>query len=182
MSLDYNADVIVVGAGPAGISAAVEVARAGKKVVLLERSHYAGSKNMYGGAVYTTALKEVFKEDFDKIPYERIINSHTWSFLSENASFEMTYKNPSSQNAYAVKRFELENALIKLAKQYGVYFCPDTLVQNLLVENNKVIGVKTELEEYRAPVTILADGVNSLLAKKIALRSDYKPKDMILSI
>ena len=92
MSIDYNADVIVIGGGPAGISAALTVARAGKKVVLLERSHYPGSKNMYGGAVYTTALKEVFEDDFDKIPYERIINSHTWAFLSESTSFELNYK------------------------------------------------------------------------------------------
>ena len=76
MEIKYDADVIVVGAGPAGVSAAVKVAREGKKVVLLERSNYPGSKNMYGGAVYTKALKEVFEDDFNTIPYERVINSH----------------------------------------------------------------------------------------------------------
>ena len=181
MDINYNADVIVVGAGPAGISASVEIARAGKKVVLIERSHYAGSKNMYGGAVYTTALKEVFQEDFEKIPYERIINSHTWAFLAENSSFELTYKNPFSKYAYATKRFDLENAMIKIAKELGVYFCPDTLVKNLVIKSNKVVGVKTELEEYYAPITILADGVNSLLAREIGLRGKFKPHDFILS-
>ena len=181
MGIDYNADVIVVGGGPAGIAAAIEVARAGKKVVLLERSSYPGSKNMYGGAVYTKALKEIFKEDFDKIPYERIINSHTWAFLSEDTSFELNYNNPSSQTAYAVKRFDLEHALIDIAKSKGVYFCPNTLVKNLVLDNNRVIGVKTELEEYLAPVTILADGVNSLLAREVGLRQDFKRHDFILS-
>ncbi|MBQ8475835.1 FAD-binding protein [bacterium] len=181
MSIEFNADVIVIGGGPAGISAALTVARSGKKVVLLERSHYPGSKNMYGGAVYTTALKEVFEDDFDKIPYDRIINSHTWAFLSEGASFELTYNNKTSKEAYAVKRFELESTLIDIAKQKGVYFCPDTLVQNLILKDNKVIGVKTELEEYFAPVTIIADGVNSLLAREIGLRNKFKPHDFILS-
>jgi len=181
MNMDYNADVIVVGGGPAGISAAIEVARAGKRVVLLERSHWAGSKNMYGGAVYTTALREVLKEDFDKIPYERIINSHTWAFLSEDASFELTYRNLTSQAAYATKRFNLENALIDIAKKNNVYFCPDTLVKNLILKDNKVVGIKTELEEYYAPVTILADGVNSLLAREANLRNDFKTHDFILS-
>ena len=99
MDINFNSDVIVVGAGPAGISAAIEVAKAGKKVVLVERSLYPGSKNMYGGAVYTTALKEVFGEDFNSIPYERIINSHTWSFLNETGSFDLTFKNNESKNA-----------------------------------------------------------------------------------
>jgi len=44
-----------------------------------------------------------------------------------------------------------------------------------------VIGVKTELEEYLAPVTILADGVNSLLAREVGLRQDFKRHDFILS-
>jgi len=182
MDIKYNADVIVVGAGPAGISAAIEVARGGKKVVLLERSNYPGSKNMYGGAVYTKALKEVFKEDFASVPYERIVNSHTWAFLNETSSFEMTYKNDEAMSAYAVKRFNLEKWMVEIAKKQGVYFCPNTLVKDLIQRNNKVVGVKTELEEYFAPVVIIADGVNSLLSRKVALRNDYKTKDMILSV
>jgi len=181
MDINYNTDCIVIGAGPAGISAALEVARGGKKVVLLERSHYPGSKNMYGGAVYTCALKEIFKEDFKDIPYERIINSHTWSFLSNGASFDMTYTNKSDKSAYAVKRFNLESWMIEYAKNKGVYFCPDTLVKNLIIKKDGVIGVKTELEEYYAPVTIIADGVNSLLAKEIGLRKSHESKDFILS-
>lgn len=181
MDVLYNADVIVIGGGPAGISAAISVARAGKKVVLLERSNYPGCKNMYGGAVYTTALKEVFEEDFENIPYDRIINSHSWAFLSEDASFELNYNNTSEKTAYAVKRFDLDSALIDLAKKHGVYFCPNTLVKDLVIQENKVVGVKTELEEYYAPVTIIAEGVNSLLARKIGLRPDFKSYDFILS-
>ena len=181
MDINYNADVIVVGAGPAGISAAIEIAREDRKVVLLERSNYPGSKNMYGGAVYTHALKEVFKEDFDSIPYERVINSHTWAFLNEQSSFEMTYRNDEATSAYAIKRFNLEKWMVDIAKKHGVFYCPNTLVVDLLQRNGTIIGVKTEQEEYYAPVTIIADGVNSLLARKVALRNDYQCKDMILS-
>ena len=182
MDINYNADVIVVGAGPAGISAALEVAREGRKVVLLERSSYPGSKNMYGGAVYTKALKEVFEDDFDSIPFERVINSHTWAFLNETGAFEMTYNNSAATSAYAIKRLQLESWMVEVAKKYGVFYCPNTLVVDLVQENGCVVGVKTESEEYYAPITILADGVNSLLARKIALRNDYKSKDMILSV
>ena len=118
MNIEYNADVIVVGAGPAGISAAYEIAKKGKKVVLLERAQHPGSKNMYGGAVYTSALKEVFKDDFETIPFERVINSHTWSFLNDTGSFDITYKNNSSTQAYAIKRFDLERWMIDIVKKY----------------------------------------------------------------
>lgn len=181
MNIEYNADSIVVGAGPCGISAALEIARGGKKVVLIERSKYPGSKNMYGGAVYTCALKQVFQEDFNSIPYERIINSHTWSFLNDEGSFDLTYKNSSSKDALAIKRFNLENWMVEIAKKQGVNYIPNTLVKELIVKNDTVVGVKTELEEYYAPITIIADGVNSLLAKKAGLRAPFKRKDVLLS-
>ena len=40
-------DAIVVGAGPAGISAALTIRRGGKNVVVLERAETAGQKNMF---------------------------------------------------------------------------------------------------------------------------------------
>lgn len=182
MDIKYNADVIVVGAGPCGIAAAISVAKKAKRVILIDRAKYPGSKNMYGGAVYTKALKEVFEDDFDKIKYERIINSHTWSFLNEVGSFDITYKNFSSSSAYAIKRFNLEKQMIEIAKNNGVYYIPNTLVTNLIQKNNSVVGIQTEYEKYYAPITIIADGANSLLARELKLRSDYKPKDMILSV
>lgn len=182
MDTKFNTDVIVVGAGPSGIAAALTIAKNNKKVILVERASYPGSKNMYGGAVYTTALKEVFGDDFNKFKYERIINSHTWSFLNETGSFEMTYKNNESDSAYAIKRFQLESQMVEIAKANGVYYIPNTLVKNLIQENGSVVGIQTEQEKYYAPVTILADGVNSLLAKELGLRKDYQTKDMILSI
>jgi choline dehydrogenase-like flavoprotein len=45
-------DAVVVGAGPAGSSAALALARAGRSVVMVERGPFPGSKNVYGGVVY----------------------------------------------------------------------------------------------------------------------------------
>ena len=182
MDIMYNADIVVVGAGPAGIGAAISAVRLGKKVVLIDRAKYPGSKNMYGGAVYSTPLKEVFGlEALRTLPYERIINSNTWSFLNDEGSFDLTYRNSSSESAYAIKRFNLEKWMIEQAKKEGVYYIPDTLVKELIEDDGYVVGVKTEYEDYFAKVVILADGANSFLAHKIGLREEFKPKDMLLS-
>ena len=54
---ENKTDVIVVGAGPAGIACAITLARSGKEVVLIERGMFAGSKNVFGGAIYTQPTK-----------------------------------------------------------------------------------------------------------------------------
>ena len=63
--------------------------------------------------------------------------------------------------------------MIDIAKKRGVYFAPNTLVKNLIQQNGYVVGVETELEKYYAPIVILADGVNSLLAKELNLREKH---------
>ena len=58
--MENKTQVIIVGGGPAGISAGITLARAGKEVVLIERGSDSGSKNMFGGAIYTQPTKEIF--------------------------------------------------------------------------------------------------------------------------
>ncbi|MSX78466.1 MAG: FAD-dependent oxidoreductase, partial [Actinobacteria bacterium] len=59
-----DTDIIVVGAGPAGSCAAIAAAKAGKRVVLIERGPFPGSKNMYGGVIYPRILDELIPDWF----------------------------------------------------------------------------------------------------------------------
>ena len=175
-------DIIVVGAGPAGVSAAITAAKGGKKVVLVERAPFAGAKNMYGGVIYTHAAQEIFP-NYKEAPIERYISAHSYVLLSENDSTQITYKNSlHKDNAFVAIRAKWDKWCVEQAVKEGVYFAPDTLVKELIVKDGKVCGITTDVEDFYADVVIIADGVNSLLARQIGLREDIKPKNVALGV
>ncbi|MFP3280640.1 MAG: FAD-dependent oxidoreductase, partial [Vulcanisaeta sp.] len=53
-------DVIVVGAGPAGLTAAQQLANRGFKVLVVERGKKPGSKNVFGGRIYAHVLDKLY--------------------------------------------------------------------------------------------------------------------------
>ena len=176
-------DVIVVGAGPAGISCAITLARAGKGVVLIERGSFAGSKNVFGGAIYTQPTKEIFPDFETSAPLERRNVEHRFAILGELDSTVIAYKNKQEEcSSYTVIRAKFDRWMAEQAKKEGVYLVEKTVVRELLTESGKVVGVRTELEDYKADLVILADGTNSLLAKQIGLREDILPRDVALSV
>lgn len=181
MNEQNKTDVIVVGAGPAGISCAVTIARQGKKVVLIERGSFAGSKNVFGGAIYTQPTKEIFPDFEASAPLERKNIEHKFAILGEEDSTVISYRNKNA-GSYTVFRGKFDRWMAEQAKKEGVYLVEKTVVRELITQDDKVIGVKTELEDYYADIVVLADGVNSLLAKQIGLRKDISTKDVALSV
>lgn len=175
-------DVIVVGSGPAGVSAAVTVARGGKKVVLVERSSFSGAKNMYGGVIYSHAAAEIFP-NYKEAPIERYVGAHSYALLSESDSTNISYKNHNEkENSFITIRAKWDKWCVEQAIKEGVYYAPDTLVRELILQDGKVMGITTDVEDYFADVVIIADGVNSLLAKQLGLRQDIKPKNVALGV
>ena len=180
---ENKVDVIVVGGGPAGISCAVTVARAGKKVVLIERGKFCGSKNVFGGAIYAQPTREIFP-DFEKnAPLERKTVEHKYALLGQDDATVISYKKKHEDAvSYSVVRGKFDRWMAEEAEKEGVILVEETVVKDLIVKDGCVVGVRTELEDYYCDITVLADGVNSLLAKQIGLRSDLKPQDVALSV
>ena len=174
-------DVIVVGAGPAGIACAITLARAGKEVVLIERGLFAGSKNVFGGAIYTKPTKEIFPNFEQEAPLERRNITHNFMILGENDSASIAYRKEGNES-YSVIRGKFDRWMAQKAKEAGVILVEQTVVRELIKNGTKVVGVKTELEDYFADIVVLADGVNSLLAKQIKLRKEIETKDVALSV
>ena len=178
---ENKTDVIVVGAGPAGISCAITLARSGKEVVLIERGLFAGSKNVFGGAIYTQPTKEIFPNFEQEAPVERCTVKHNFAILGEVDSTTISYRK-NDNTSYSVIRGKFDRWAAEEARKAGVYLVEETVVRELIKQKNKVIGVKTELEDFYADIVILADGVNSLLAKQVGLRKTIETKDVALSV
>lgn len=176
-------DVIVVGAGPAGVSAGITLARANKKVLIVERGSFAGAKNVFGGAVYVESVQELFPNFLQEAPIERFNHEHKYALLTQKEATTISYKSDENRkNSCTVIRSKFDKWCVEQAQKEGAFFAPNTVVRELIIQNNKVVGIKTDLEEYYANIVIIADGVNSLLAKQLNLRKKIQPKNVALAI
>jgi len=170
-------DAIVVGAGPAGSSAALTMARAGLDVALLERGAFPGEKNMFGGVLHRLpALEEIFPDFWDQAPLERHIVKKNISFMTDEAFFNVSFDTQESDrppyNGYTIFRPRFDNWLAEEAVKAGATLLTRSTVDDVILDNGKVVGVTMLRDggELRAPLVVAADGVLSFVAKKAGLR------------
>ncbi len=181
-------DVIVVGAGPAGLSAAHLLGEAGLEVVVIERGDFPGSKNVMGGILYRQPTEEIFPGFWREAPLERhIVETQAW-VLTESAAFKAAHRHTAfgeePYNAFSVLRARFDKWLGQQVRKAGVLIVPETVVESAIREGERVIGVKTgrpEGELY-ADVVIAADGVNSLLAQDAGLREELSSEQVAAAV
>jgi electron transfer flavoprotein-quinone oxidoreductase len=184
-------DVVVVGAGPAGISAACILAESGLKTVVIERGEYPGAKNMSGGVLYGHNLAQILP-DYVALgcPVERnIIESRIW-YLSKDAGISIGYRDniftaERKNNVFTTGRAKFDRWFAEQAKKKGALVIPSTVVVDLLKDSQgRVYGVTTNRQdgEIKAKVVLLADGVNSPLAAKTGFRPELKAEHVALAV
>ncbi len=168
-------DVIVVGAGIAGSSAALRLAQGGANVLLLERAEQAGQKNLSGGILWGDDLARVLPKWRDEMPVERHLVRKRFGFLTGDRSLAFDYEDGGWRTppyvAHTVLRARTDAWLAQKAEEAGATVVTSVPVERLAWEGSKVRGVVQGGETMTAPVTIVADGANS----RVTLGTPIRP-------
>ncbi len=186
--MDERFDCIIIGAGPSGVTAALRLAREGLSVAVFERGR-PGSKNMFGGVLYSTILNKLIPEFWKEAPVERHVIRKRFSLLSPSseAAFDLCFNafdSPPYNNSFTVLRARFDRWYAGKAEEAGALIVTDANVEDFIVEDGAVKGVRVGMEsgEVRGDCVICAEGANSLLAEKAGLKKKPDPSGMTLGV
>src|ERR1700712_4497075 len=179
---DTSADVIVVGAGPAGSTAATYLARSGVDVLLLEKSVFPRDK-VCGDGLTPRGVKQVLalgvdvsSDDWLRNTGLRVVGGGTslelpWPVLQDYPGFGLVRP-----------RRDFDQMLADLAVKAGARLRVGTTVTTPIQDEQtgRIIGVNAKTEDgptsFRAPLVIAADGVSARIALGMGInKRDDRP-------
>jgi 1H-pyrrole-2-carbonyl-[peptidyl-carrier protein] chlorinase len=179
----YDADVIIVGGGPAGSALGSYLARDGHKVIILEKDIHPRD---HVGESLTPSTNLIFKEIgfLDKMNDAGFIhkpgtgwNAHRsplWKFI-EVWLFEYPIPNAPQPYTYNVERDAMDTMLLRHAHEHGVKVLQGVKVKEVLFEGDRAVGVRAQLtdgweRDLRARVVVDASGRRCFLANQLKLK------------
>lgn len=181
-------DAIVVGAGPAGLSAACTLADSGLNVIVIERGDYPGAKNVMGGILYSEPTAQIFPEFWKEAPLERPITEENYWFLTGDSVTKFGHRNQKfaqePYNAFSVFRAHFDKWMGQKLKEKGGLLICETVVEDIIEKEGKVVGVRCGRAEgdIYADVVIVAEGVNSMLTQKALKMQKMNMKEDYLAV
>jgi electron transfer flavoprotein-quinone oxidoreductase len=162
------------------------MAKEGLDVLVIERGEYPGSKNVSGALLHSHILLSIFPNFWDEAPVERFVTHRKLTFLTPDTSLTVDFRDDyfakPPYNGFTVLRSKFDPWLAKKAEDAGALIMTGTLVEDLIWEGDRVIGVKTRKQdgEVHAHVVIIAEGANSILTQKAGLKRDMPPQEMAI--
>lgn len=193
--MDEKFDCIIVGAGIAGLAAAMILARNNMKFLLIEKGEFAGSKNVSGGVLWGSDLAKLVPEYWveEDGGWERFINHRRLTFMDDQSTFSIDFKsshfNETPYSGVVVLRSKFDRWLAGKVQDaidnsdYAMesFIATNIKVDEVLMEEDKAVGIRTGDEEFHAESVIIAEGVNNLLTRQVGLQDDYVPADHMLT-
>jgi electron transfer flavoprotein-quinone oxidoreductase len=187
---DNEFDAIVVGAGLAGSAAALTMASQDLDVLVLERGQSPGTKNVFGGVLYTPTVRELV--DVDDAPLQRYVAEKRYGMLTETDETAVTMRpgewlQEPHNDSYTVLRGSFDEWFAEQAVDAGATLLTETTVTDLVREGDRedgrVVGVETDRPDgtIRAPVVVVAEGANSLVSEGAGLRDHHDREDVAVA-
>jgi geranylgeranyl reductase family protein len=157
-------DVLVVGAGPAGCLAAVELVRQGIDVLVVERSPFPREK-VCGDALLEDSLEVLESVGLDEAVKEKAHPIHSIIFVAPNGT-----ECELEGNSFTLPRKELDALLLEEACSRGANFVGGITVSEPLVQDGACVGVVGFDQEgdkisITARLVLLATGANARILR-----------------
>ncbi|WP_436795366.1 NAD(P)/FAD-dependent oxidoreductase [Actinospongicola halichondriae] len=169
MTVARTADVVVVGAGPAGAAAAISLARAGREVLVIDKATFPRDK-CCGDGITALALRlsERLGLDPSTIPSWTPIAGATVSGPSGHAIRFPLPEGPGIHAAVA-RRMEYDAALVDLARDAGAEVLEGHAVRGAVESDDRVTLDVDGLGRVQARYVVAADGMWSPMRKALGL-------------
>src|SRR5690606_1889510 len=162
--MDETFDCIIVGGGIAGLSAAMALARADARFLLIERGEWSGAKNVSGGVLWGRDLARLvpnYWEDEDAA-WERFVNHRRLTFMDDGAAFTLDFKSdhfaepPYTGLTVLRSRFDawlagkVQEPTDASAHPDASFLATDILVEEVLMEDGRAVGIRAGEERFFA--------------------------------
>ncbi len=170
-AMENNADVIIVGAGPAGLAAAEVSARAGLKTAVYEKNEAIGIPVRTSGGSWI--------EDLRKLGIPEEYYHPVYQLRVQTGSDSACYAYPKAL-ACVIDVRRLYQYLGEQAIAAGAVIHLKTSIENPLLSEGKVIGVAIRAgkngseNQVRAKIVVDASGYAGLLGKKAGINAGYR--------
>lgn len=175
-------DAVIVGAGPAGCSAACFLARQGCRVLLLDKARFPRDKTC-GDGISASSIQVM--EEMGAMDYVEAGGADQWCkckniILSSPSGMvinsPVSYKEGLRDYGLIIPRQELDHRLVLYTKQLpGVTLLENTKITSVLGDSESVRGVTDGQQEFIGRYIISAEGHYSVLARNLK-RSPIKSK------
>ncbi|MEM3086294.1 MAG: NAD(P)/FAD-dependent oxidoreductase [Halobacteria archaeon] len=177
-TLEY--DVLVVGAGPSGSSAARYAAQGGARTLMIEKRQEIGSPVRCGEGLSKSVLDEVKIPRSNKWVANEVAGARIFS--PNGACMKLRAEQAGNEVGIVLERDAFDKALAELAVRAGTDLLVKTSATSILKSNGHVEGVRAVVQgepvEIRARLTIGADGFESQIGRWAGLNTLLKTRDV----